>query len=38
MPNKDNKTLKYNNGEKSLRAPFIIYADLVFTLKNKYLP
>ena len=28
MPNEDNKILKYNHGEKSMRAPFIIYADL----------
>ena len=28
MPTKDNKTLKYNHGEKSLKAPFTIYADL----------
>ena len=28
MPFKDNKTLKYNHGEKSLKAPFAIYADL----------
>ena len=28
MPNEDNKALKYNYGEKSLKAPFIIYADL----------
>ena len=28
MPEKDNKILKYNHGEKSMRAPFIIYADL----------
>ena len=27
MPNDNNKTLKYNHGEKSMRAPFIIYAD-----------
>ena len=27
MPTKDN-TLKYNHGEKSLKAPFTIYADL----------
>ena len=26
MPTKDNKTLKYNHGEKSLKAPFTIYA------------
>ena len=24
----DNKILKYNHGEKSMRAPFVIYADL----------
>ena len=28
MPTKDNNTLKYNHGEKSLKAPFTIYADL----------
>ena len=28
MPEKDNKILKYNYGEKSMKAPFIIYADL----------
>ena len=28
MPTKFNKTLKYNYGEKSLRTPFVIYADL----------
>ena len=28
MPNEDNKILKYNHGEKSLKAPFMIYADL----------
>ena len=28
MPNKDNNILKYNPGEKSMRAPFVIYADL----------
>ena len=28
MPTKDNKTLKYNHVEKSLKAPFTIYADL----------
>ena len=28
MPNEDNKILKYNHGEKSMRAPFIIYVDL----------
>ena len=28
IPDEDNKILKYVPGEKSLRAPFIIYADL----------
>ena len=28
MPSEDNKTLKYNPGEKSMKVPFIIYADL----------
>ena len=28
MPTKSNKILKYNHGEKSLRTPFVIYADL----------
>ena len=28
MPNKDNNILKYNHGEKSMRVPFIIYANL----------
>ena len=28
MPTKDNNTLKYNHGEKSLKTPFTIYADL----------
>ena len=34
MPNEDNKILKYNYGEKSLKCPSIIYADLVFAWKN----
>ena len=28
MPTEDNNKLKYNHGEKSLKAPFTIYADL----------
>ena len=28
MPTKDNKTLKYSRKEKSVKAPFTIYADL----------
>ena len=34
MPNKDNKILEYNHGEKSLKAPFMIYADLESFLKK----
>ena len=33
MPNEDNKTLKYNDWEKSLKVPFIIYTDLEFLLE-----
>ena len=28
MPKEDNKILKYNRGEKFMKVPFIIYADL----------
>ena len=28
MPNEDNKIIKCNQGEKSIKSPFIIYADL----------
>ena len=28
MPNKHNKILKYDHGEKPMKAPFIIYANL----------
>ena len=28
MPEEDNKILKCNHGEKSRRAPFVVYADL----------
>ena len=34
MPKEDNKILKYNLGEKSMRVPFIIYADLEFLLNK----
>ena len=27
MPTEDNNTLKYDHGEKSLKTPFVIYAD-----------
>ena len=36
MPTKSNKILKYDHGEKSLRTPFVIYADLeCLLLKQK---
>ena len=28
MPNEEKKIIKYNQGEKSIKSPFIIYADL----------
>ena len=34
MPNEDNKILKYNHGEKPMKAPFIIYADLESLLEK----
>ena len=37
MPNEDNKILKYNHGEKSMKASFMIHADLIHVkiiLKN----
>ena len=33
MPEEDNKILKYNQGEKYMKVPFIIYADLECLLK-----
>ena len=35
MPN-ENKILKYNHGEKSLKAPCIIYADLECLLEQMH--
>ena len=35
MPEKDNKILKYNQGETSVKVPFIIYADLAESLLEK---
>ena len=29
IPNEYNKILKYNHGEKSMKTPFIIYADFL---------
>ena len=34
MPKENNKVLKYNNGEKSMKVPFIIYANLESLLEN----
>ena len=34
MPNEDNKIIKYNQGEKSIKLPFIIYADLECLLEK----
>ena len=35
MPTEDNKILKYNHREKSLKAPFIITFDLECLLNNE---
>ena len=34
MRKEDNKILKYNHGEKSIKVPFIIYADLESLLEK----
>ena len=34
MPKGDNKISKYNHGEKSMKVPFIIYADIGFLLQK----
>ena len=34
MPKEYNKILKYNNGKKSIKVPFIIYADLESLLEK----
>ena len=34
IPEEYNKTLKYNKGEKSMKVPFIIYADLECLLEK----
>ena len=35
MPEKDNKILKYNQGEKYMKVPFIIYAGLNSLLEKR---
>ena len=38
MPTNDNNAIKYNQGEKSIKLPFVVYADLECLLeKNEYL-
>ena len=34
MPKENNKILKYNHGEKFMKAPFVIYAYLEGFLKK----
>ena len=34
MPTKDNNTIKYNHGEKSIKLPSVIYADLECLLEK----
>ena len=34
MPTKNNNAIKYNRGEKSIKLPFVIYADLECLLKK----
>ena len=34
MPTKNNNIIKYNHGEKSIKLPFVIYADLESLLEK----
>ena len=34
MPTKDNNKIKYNQGEKSIKLPFVVYADLECLLEK----
>ena len=34
MPEEDDKILRYNQGEKSMNVPFIIYSDLESLLEK----
>ena len=36
IPNEDNKILKFNHGERLLKAPFMIYADLECLLEKMH--
>ena len=37
MPSEDNKILKYNHGENSMKVPFVIYAHLECLLEKMHL-
>ena len=37
MPEEDKKILKYNHGEKSMKVPFTVYADLESSLEKMYI-
>ena len=34
MSTKDNNTIKYSHGEKSIKLPFVVYADLEYLLEK----
>ena len=34
MPTKENNTIKYNHGEKSIKLPFVVYTDLESLLEK----
>ena len=34
MPTKDNNIIKYNQGEKFIKLPFVVYADLEYLLEK----
>ena len=34
MPTKDNNTIRYNQGEKSIKLPFVVYADFECLLEK----
>ena len=36
MATEDNKILKYNHGEKTMKVPFVIYGDLDCLLQKMY--
>ena len=34
MPTKDNNVIRFNHGEKSIKLPFVVYADLECLLEK----